>query len=191
MQDSFHRSLQPVEVAPYIFKFKFFTPKFCQYILTCCKHLNSWAPAEDDLKYFTQDINFEEQLPTLFRTISSALVNRVYPILEGAMSTDIDEPYSIFAIKYCLEGQTHLPIHRDESYVSGSIKLSDDYEGGELIFPEQGYSNKDLEVGDLIMWPGSITHPHGSDHLLSGEKYSLTIWTPYPQLEEINPKRKL
>ena len=190
MQDSFYRHLKPVEVAPYIFKFKFLTPAFCDYILRVCKNKNTWAPASNDPIYFTQDINFEHEFPTLFKTISNALVGRIYPILEPVMDTDIDPPYTIFAIKYCMEGQTHLPIHRDESYVSGSIKLNDNYEGGELTFPEQGYGNKDLEVGDLLMWPGSITHPHGSDHLLSGEKYSVTIWTPYPRMEEIENTRK-
>ena len=99
------------------------------------------------------------------------------------MDTVIEDPYTIFAIKYCMEGQRSLKLHRDESFVSGSIKLNDEYEGAELIFPDQGFTNKNVEVGDLLLWPGSITHPHCSDYLLSGEKYSMTIWTPYPNIE--------
>ena len=106
------------------------------------------------------------------------------------MSTEIEKPYTIFAIKYSMEGQRHLPIHRDESYVSGSIKLNNEYKGADLTFPEQGFTNKDLEVGDLLMWPGSLTHPHGSDYLLEGTKYSATIWTPYPIMEKQEPPRK-
>ena len=190
MQDSFYRQLKPVEVAPYIFKFKFLTPEFCKYIINVCEKLNTWSPAEEDPEFYTQDINFEQELPTLFKTISNRLRDSIYPIIEPAMGTEIDLPYTIFAIKYCMEGQKHLPIHRDESYVSGSIKLNNDYEGAELTFPEQGFTNKDLEVGDLLMWPGSITHPHGSDHLLKGTKYSVTIWTPYPVIENREHTRK-
>jgi len=189
MKNNFHSQPFTQEVAPYIYKSKFLTPEFCSYIIKCCDNLNSWAPADNDPDYYTQDINFEIELPTLFRTIKRRLVDYIYPRIEEPMATEIMAPYSIFAIKYCMEGQTHLPIHRDDSYVSGSVKLNEGYEGGELVFPEQGYTNKNLEVGDLIMWPGSITHPHGSDRLTKGEKYSLTIWTPYPNLE-IEPTRK-
>jgi hypothetical protein len=182
MKESFYKHLEVTEVAPYIFKVKFLTPEFCRYIMKACNGLNTWAPAEQDKDFFTQDINFKEELPTLFKSISTHLIDRVFPVVGDRMSAEIEDPYTIFAIKYSMEGQRSLPLHRDESYVSGSIKLNEDYEGADLVFPEQGFTNKDIEVGDLLLWPGSITHPHACDYLMSGEKYSLTIWTPYPEL---------
>ena len=82
-----------------------------------------------------------------------------------------------FIIKYEMDKQRSLRLHTDASLVTGSIKLNDDYEGGILEFPRQGISNKDIPIGKCILFPGQVTHPHTSTELLSGTKYSLTIWS--------------
>ena len=56
----------------------------------------------------------------------------------------------------------------------------DGYTGAELEFPRQGYSNANLPVGTLLAWPSLVTHPHRSTPLLSGTKYSLTLWFELP-----------
>ena len=70
-----------------------------------------------------------------------------------------------------------LKLHTDASLVTGSVKLNDDYEGGILEFPRQGITNKDIPIGKCILFTGQVTHPHTSTELLSGVKYSLTIWS--------------
>ena len=82
-----------------------------------------------------------------------------------------------FIIKYEMDKQRSLRLHNDASLVTGSIKLNDNYEGGILEFPRQGVSNKDVSVGKCILFPGQVTHGHTSTELLSGTKYSLTIWS--------------
>ena len=82
-----------------------------------------------------------------------------------------------FIIKYAMDSQKSLRLHTDASLVTGSIKLNDDYTGGELVFPRQGVTNRDIDVGKCILFPGQCTHGHTSQELLSGTKYSLTIWT--------------
>ena len=82
-----------------------------------------------------------------------------------------------FIIKYEMDKQRSLRLHNDASLVTGSIKLNDNYEGGILEFPRQGVSNKDVPVGKCILFPGQVTHGHTSTELLSGTKYSLTIWS--------------
>ncbi|MFM8867081.1 MAG: 2OG-Fe(II) oxygenase [Ilumatobacteraceae bacterium] len=64
--------------------------------------------------------------------------------------------------------------------MSASVKLNESYEGAELEFPRQGFSNKDLRVGDIVVWPSLVTHPHRSTPLVSGTKYSLTLWFELP-----------
>jgi len=180
--EPFQKNITVEEPAPYILTFPFLTPEFCSYILKVCKNNNSWNPNKDDKLYRTQDINFDEAFPSLFKTISTGFMQKIAPIVSKKFFTEVEDPYSIFALKYCKEGQTMLPVHRDDSYISASIKLNNDYEGGELIFPEHGFSNINTAIGDIIVWPGSITHPHGSYYLTEGEKYSITIWTPYPEI---------
>ena len=82
-----------------------------------------------------------------------------------------------FIIKYEMDKQRSLRLHTDASLVTGSVKLNDDYEGGLLEFPRQGISNKDVPIGKCLLFPGQVTHGHTSTELLSGIKYSLTIWS--------------
>ena len=77
-------------------------------------------------------------------------------------------------------------MHHDDSYITGSIKLNNDYTGAELLFPRQKFSNKDVQVGDLLLFPGEVTHPHKCAPLKSGEKYSLTMWTKDIEKDEIS-----
>jgi predicted 2-oxoglutarate/Fe(II)-dependent dioxygenase YbiX len=76
-----------------------------------------------------------------------------------------------------MKGQRDLRLHSDLSLVTGSVKLNDDYTGGDLYFPRQKFSNKDVPVGKCILFPGQVTHSHTSKELESGTKFSLTIWT--------------
>ena len=82
-----------------------------------------------------------------------------------------------FIIKYEMDKQRSLRLHTDASLVTGSVKLNDDYTGGLLEFPRQKFSNKDIPVGKCLLFPGQVTHGHTSTELLSGIKYSLTIWS--------------
>lgn len=83
----------------------------------------------------------------------------------------------LFTIKYTLNTQKSLRLHNDMSLITGSMKLNNDYEGGVLNFPRQEQTNLGLKVGDMLLWPGQVTHPHESLELTSGTKYSLTMWT--------------
>ena len=82
-----------------------------------------------------------------------------------------------FIIRYATDTQKSLPLHNDASLVTGSIKLNEGYKGGELLFPRQGVSNSDIEVGKCILFPGQCTHGHLSTEITEGVKYSLTIWS--------------
>ena len=82
-----------------------------------------------------------------------------------------------FIIRYSMDTQRSLKRHHDASLVTGSVKLNDEYTGGELQFPRQGISNSDIPVGKCLLFPGQVSHPHLSSELESGVKYSLTIWS--------------
>tara|TARA_B100001094_G_scaffold331349_1_gene399336 strand:+ start:375 stop:950 length:576 start_codon:yes stop_codon:yes gene_type:complete len=56
------------------------------------------------------------------------------------------------------------------------IGLNDDYEGGELHFPEQKNTMK-LKRGQAIAFPPYWTHPHYTDDLLNNTvRYTITTW---------------
>ena len=82
-----------------------------------------------------------------------------------------------FTMRYSRDTQTALGLHTDASLVTGSIKLNDDYQGAELVFPRQDFSNIDVPVGNCILFPSQVTHGHKVEPLTDGVKYSLTMWT--------------
>ena len=82
-----------------------------------------------------------------------------------------------FIIKYEMNMQRELPLHNDASLVTGSVKLNNDYIGGQLCFPRQDFENTRIPVGKCLLFPGQVTHGHTSIPILDGIKYSLTIWS--------------
>lgn len=60
-------------------------------------------------------------------------------------------------------------IHIDFSGITFIANFKDQYDGGILEFPKQDYRLK-LNKGDLILFPGYHTHPHGVTKLHSGER---------------------
>lgn len=180
--DMFYDDLPITEVAPCVFHTKFLTPEYCKYIIQLCDAHNYWTT--DLASYATCDIPFEIHFPDLVDSLQKAFVNRFrHGQLQEYLRSEFTDFYTIFAIKYQAGTQTSLALHSDDSYITASIKLNDDYEGGELNFPRQEYTNKDCEVGDVIVFPGSLSHPHECLELASGTKYSLTLWTKYPDID--------
>ena len=64
----------------------------------------------------------------------------------------------------------------DPRCMSLIIALNDDYEGGEIYFPNQEYKIK-LKRGQAIAFPPYWTHPHGVNTPLNGTlRYTINTW---------------
>ena len=188
MEEALYSHQSITEVADCIFHAKFLTPNFCDYILSICEEHKVWDSNKDD-QYRTQDLYFEDLYPDLFNTINNGYKTEFKERLQRYLITELTDMRSIFALKYDLGVQTSLSLHNDESWLSGSIKLNNNYEGAELYFPKQKYSNINCGVGDILLWPANFTHPHECKELISGTKYSITCWSffpdnPEPEIEE-------
>ena len=153
----------------------FLTESMCDSIIELSERHGGYKNDEGD-KVPGQEIRLDEL--DLLEGLSYHWERTVAPIIDKEY---LNCPYygvrDAFIIKYAMGGQRELPLHSDASLVTGSIKLNDKYTGGELYFPRQGIDNSDISVGDCILFPGQVSHPHQSLELQSGMKYSLTIWT--------------
>ena len=158
------------------------TEDFCNDLIDACNELNTWKPLPSD-KFPAQEIRLKTLADDkFFRAFEKAYLDKIrvyaekhWPVLLMYGIRDL------FAMKYSLETQKNLPLHHDMSLVSGSMKLNDDFEGATLNFPRQNINNRDHKVGDMMLWPAQVTHPHECTDLIKGVKYSLTLWTSREQ----------
>ena len=153
----------------------FMSKKQCQNMIDIANAHNDWKSLEYD-KFPAQEIRLKElnlwhELEVHWNEYIKPIVEKYWKPLEMYGLRDA------FVLKYDTASQTKLALHHDASYVTGSVKLNEDYVGGELVFPRQGVSNINLEAGQLLLFPGAVTHPHECLELTHGSKYSLTIWS--------------
>jgi len=168
-------------VGPEILLMKFMTKEMCSDMIQLAemtaKRGDGFRPLPGDA-YPGQEIRIRDLDRNLYYAIEDNLEKYVYPALEKYYKPlHMHGIRDLFIIRYNKKTQKSLDLHNDISLISGSVKLNDNYTGAELYFPRQQFYNKDIEVGDLILWPSQVTHPHESLPVYEGTKYSLVLWT--------------
>lgn len=164
-------------IGPEMLMVDFMTPGECNRLIELADACGTWAQMEGD-KFPAQEIRLKDidvelwaQLNQHFEQVINPIVERHWPPLLMYGLRDA------FVMRYSMDTQTSLPLHNDASLVTGSIKLNDDYTGGVLEFPRQNFTNTDIPVGKMILFPGMVTHGHRCNQLTAGTKYSFTIWS--------------
>ena len=167
-------------VAPEIITMPFWTPEFCDTVIRAARAAGGFTPQDDD-PVPGHEISLAAISPKLFEAVENDIGARMWPAIRQWWPwIDYHGLRDTFIIHYAIGEQEELRMHHDVAQVSASIKLNSDYTGAELEFPRQDFTNADIPVGDLVVWPSLVTHPHASRPLLSGEKFSLTIWCELP-----------
>jgi hypothetical protein len=170
----------PVEVAPDILTMPFWTPEFCALVVRAAEATGTFAPDADD-PVPGHEVSLAAIAPALYAHLENDIGRRMWPAIRGWWPlVDYHGLRDAFVIKYEKGGQEELRMHHDVAQVSASIKLNDGYEGGALAFARQKWNTSGLPVGALVAWPSLVTHPHAGEPLVSGTKYSLTIWCELP-----------
>ena len=158
----------------------FLTPAYCRALIDAAEAAGAFAQDPGDPVPGTE-VSIARLSPVVFEAMENDIGGRIWPQLRAEWQyIDYHGINDAFIIKYEQGGQESLRIHHDVAQVSMSVKLNDDYEGAELDFPRQGFTNAELAVGELLVWPSLVTHPHASLQITSGVKYSLTIWCELP-----------
>lgn len=168
------------EVANDILCIEFWKPEFCKLITQAADQINQYESRPND-PVPGQELRIDKISPELYRSYCRHWKQEVQPILDKFFMLPADQWFTgwkiPFIIKYEMDKQRYLRPHMDDSMVTGTVRLNDEYTGGELVFPRQNYKNTDVPVGSLLVWPSSVQHIHYSDQLLSGTKYSWVSWT--------------
>ena len=167
-------------VGPELYAMSFWTPEFCRAVIRAAEAIGAFEPQDDD-PVPGHEVSLAIISPRLFEHVQNDIGMRLWPQLRQVWPyIDYHGLRDVFVIRYALGEQESLRIHHDVAQVSASIKLNDDYAGGELEFPLQGFDNSTMSVGSVLAWPSLVTHPHQTNQLHSGVKYALTIWCELP-----------
>ena len=170
----------PVEAARDIVAMPFWTPAFCATVVRAAEAAGGFAEVPDD-PVPGREISLMAIAPRLYEHLENDIGLRLWPaIRQWWPLVDYHGLRDAFVIKYEPGGQESLREHHDVAQVSASIKLNDGYEGAALEFPRQAWTNAGVPVGDIVAWPSLVTHPHRGAPIVSGVKYSLTIWCELP-----------
>jgi hypothetical protein len=176
------RSGDATMVAQDIVQMPFWTPEFCDTIIRAAQAAGGFAQQSGD-PVPGYEISLAAIAPRLFEAVEQDIGMRMWPAIQQWWPlVDYHGLRDVFVIRYSMGEQEELRMHHDVAQVSASIKLNNDYEGAELEFPRQEFTNADVPVGDLLAWPSMVTHPHASRQLVSGVKYSLTVWCELPMV---------
>ena len=168
-------SLSYEEVAKDILVVPFLSEAQCRDIIAKSEAVGGWGQMAGD-KFPAQEIRADklglwEELEAAWKDHLGKVAESKWTPMEHIGLRDA------FAMRYAMDTQTSLGFHTDASLVTGSVKLNEDYEGAELIFPHQNFSNINVPLGHCILFPSAVTHGHKVNPLKSGVKYSLTMWT--------------
>jgi len=168
-------SLNYDEVAKDILVVPFLSEAQCKDIIAKSEAVGGWGQMAGD-KFPAQEIRADKlgiwaELEAAWRDHLGKVAESKWTPMEHIGLRDA------FAMRYAMDTQTSLGFHTDASLVTGSVKLNEDYEGAELIFPHQNFSNINVPLGHCILFPSAVTHGHKVNPLKSGVKYSLTMWT--------------
>lgn len=168
-------------IGPEILLMKFMTKEMCADMIAMAEYTakreGGFQPLPGDA-YPGLEMRVNKIDRNLYYAIEDNLQKHIFPALEKFYKPlSMNGIRDLFIIRYSPKTQKSLNLHTDVSLISGSVKLNDDYIGAELHFPRQKFLNKDVEVGDLILWPSQVSHPHESLPIHKGTKYSLVLWT--------------
>ncbi len=178
--DAIDDSVAISSVGADLYLLSFWTPRFCRAIVRAAESVGAFEPQPDD-PVPGHEVSLAVISPRLFECVQADIGRRLWPQLRTVWPyIDYHGLRDAFVIRYAMGEQESLRIHHDVAQVSASIKLNDDYDGGELEFPIQGVTNADVPIGSLLAWPSLVTHPHQTNQLRSGIKYALTIWCELP-----------
>jgi hypothetical protein len=168
------------EVATDILCIEYWKPEFCKMITDTADQINQYESRPED-PVPGQELRIDKISRDLYISFCKHWKQVIQPILSEFYMLPTEQWFMgwriPFIIKYEMNKQRYLRPHMDGSLVTGTVRLNDEYTGGDLVFPRQKYRNTKVPVGSMLVWPSSIQHIHYSDELKSGTKYSLVAWT--------------
>jgi hypothetical protein len=157
----------------------FWTPPFCATIVRAAEVAGVWSSLDDQASP-RSEVPLSELSPRLISLTEQDLRTRIWPIVASqwpqAASADL---YDAVIVRQ-EAGDALAPLdQRDEGEVGMALRLNDGYSGEGVLFPRQGWSNREAPLGSLSMWPAGMRHAYRLESVTRGVQYLLNLyWRP-------------
>jgi hypothetical protein len=179
----------------------FMTLEELEFLSKAAKNISIWDVTEthyNDEGTVIYDSTYWENRVATSNTLdlNDPLINPMITELQTRLKFEVDKFFNIdawatsTAIVRWLPGQLQMP-HADKELhegdnagkpndfpwydIAGLFYLNDDYEGGELYFPNQGIQFKP-KAGAAYFFPGDLNYIHGVTEITSGIRYVIPFF---------------
>ena len=139
---------------------------------TFCNQI--FLPIKEQLSEY--DINYNDiyEIVDCCETILDNALSEYYKIYKLAKDNIKRKERTISILKYSAGG--YLPLHQDlgisTRVLSTVIYLNDDYEGGNINFPEVNVTIKP-KSGSILLFPSNFVYAHEVQKIINGTRYCL------------------
>lgn len=179
----------------------FMTSEELDFLSTSAKKISIWDVTEthyNDEGTVIYDSKYWEDRVATSNTLdlNDVKINPMITELQTRLKLEVDKFFNVdawatsTAIVRWLPGQLQMP-HADKELhegdnagkpndfpwydIAGLFYLNDDYEGGELYFPNQGIQFKP-KAGAAYFFPGDLNYIHGVTEITSGIRYVIPFF---------------
>lgn len=144
-------------------------------------------PGDPDLSKFNLSDNFFTDISNKFKEAVEVIFNKeVRANTSHAQKWDVGGFASPHSDNSDFEGEPNA--FEINKYV-GVLYLNDDYDGGELYFPEHDISIRPTPFS-FISFPGGIENIHGVSEITRGTRYTMVSFWDYADAEYSEEKKK-
>ena len=165
------------EVAQDIWTAPFFSKTMCEEIVDLLetKYQENFVVQEGD--YFPiPEIELENFDAVLMNATEQHYLNKIIRPLSDLYSLIAGPIFYQYIFKICSSDE--FKIHHDRTKFTMTIRLNDDFEGGDLYFPRQNFSARNVPIGNILIWPGQVTHPYEITTVTKGNRYAYNLLVP-------------
>ena len=169
------------EVGPDLLVVPCWTPQFCATVIRAAEAIGAFEPQADD-PVPGHEVSLAVISPRLFETVQEDFGTRIWPQLAvGVAVRRLLRPAR--RVRHPLRAR-RAGVAADPSRRRPGVGL--DQAQRRLRRCRVGVSHgrrsttPELRVGEMLVWPSLVTHPHETAQLDSGVKYALTVWFELP-----------
>ncbi len=152
------------------------TPAFCGTIIRAAEVAGVWVNPGDQPSP-QSEMPLSVLSPRLLELVAEDFNTRIWPLVVSQWPQAANAELSEVIITRQEAGEAGPgmdPDDEDDS-VGGAVRLNDGYSGEGLVFPRQGWGNREAPLGSLTVWPAGITHPHRMETVTRGVQYQLVL----------------